>query len=330
MSNSILTKVWQAGGLKGTAKLVLARLADRADDTGGSIYPSVQTIAEDCGLSVRAVQETLRQLETMALIAVAKEAVHSAGLPRHYRIDLDTLDALKRPEKSRAKARKEHAKPGADGAPGAGNAPSPRSICTTPVQDMHHPGADGAPKTSVYPSENPPEESSATATGVDAGHAQAHEKAPTSKQTIVQHVRDLITGGHSYRETAKLLGLGTRHDLIGDLVGSSATGGRRWDDKHWATAANAIFPEPASSDQMDRFWSLYDAFQREVSYATQRIASALDIPTHKVATIGKGKGLLSKDEADRFIPKLELALARERRNPRPRKGNWQYALLQGK
>lgn len=81
---------------------------------------------------------------------------------------------------------------------------------------------------------------------------------------------------------------------------------------------------------MDKFWSLYDAFQREVLYATQRIASALDIPTHKVATIGKGKGLLSKDEADRFIPKLELALASERRNPRPRKGNWQYALLQGK
>lgn len=60
------------------------------------------------------------------------------------------------------------------------------------------------------------------------------------KQDVVQHVRDLITAGHSYREAAKLLGLGTRHDLISDTVSPSATGGRRWGDEHWVSAAKAI------------------------------------------------------------------------------------------
>ncbi|HLO74857.1 MAG TPA: helix-turn-helix domain-containing protein [Magnetospirillum sp.] len=315
MSISVMAMVWKAD-LPSSAKLVLLRLADFANDDGGSIFPAVSTVAVECGMGERTVQDQLRALEAKGVLCLVREAVCATRRPREYRIDMPTLAALPRAESKASKRRRENgtrgatAAPGADTAPGATTAPVPRDSRTSPVQQPHQSPAAAAPNPPVYPSENPSGEPPA---------ATPPCGTPPTKQAVVQHVRDLITDGRSYREAAKLLGLGTRHDLIGDLVGSSATGGRRWGDEHWASAANAISPRAASSDQMDRFWSLYDTFQRDVLYATQRIASALGMPAARVASIGKGQRLLSKDEADRFIPQLERALAEERRNPRPRK-----------
>ncbi|TWB22149.1 helix-turn-helix protein [Nitrospirillum amazonense] len=88
MSIQVLNLVWAVRGLDATAKLVLLRLADFSDDTGGQIFPSVGRVADDTGLSERAVRQALRRLEdTGALRLVAKEdsGRHRA---REYRIEL--------------------------------------------------------------------------------------------------------------------------------------------------------------------------------------------------------------------------------------------------
>jgi hypothetical protein len=62
MAISILRGVLEASATKGSTKLVLIALANRANKSGAA-WPSLQTISGDCGLSVRQVRRALRQLE---------------------------------------------------------------------------------------------------------------------------------------------------------------------------------------------------------------------------------------------------------------------------
>lgn len=72
MSIELMSKVFKAQGLKSTQKLVLLALADHANDEGRHVYPSVGKVASKTALTPRAVQVTIRQLETMKLIKKIK------------------------------------------------------------------------------------------------------------------------------------------------------------------------------------------------------------------------------------------------------------------
>ena len=63
MSIEALSASFRARGLKPTERVVLYALANYADRTGGSIYPSLRTLSADVELDPRWVRRILRRLE---------------------------------------------------------------------------------------------------------------------------------------------------------------------------------------------------------------------------------------------------------------------------
>jgi len=51
MSHKVSELVWKHFGDGGSKKLVMLHLADHCDNTGGKLYPSIQTVARDCRMS---------------------------------------------------------------------------------------------------------------------------------------------------------------------------------------------------------------------------------------------------------------------------------------
>jgi hypothetical protein len=76
--------------LRGPAKTVLKELAFVADDQGGKIYPAISTLAVWTGLSDRAVQKAMRQLEADGWIRIEKGAGGRART-NSYRIVMSKL-----------------------------------------------------------------------------------------------------------------------------------------------------------------------------------------------------------------------------------------------
>lgn len=62
-----MTRAWQTKCATHTAKLVLLKLADNANDQG-FCWPSIATVAEHCGLSGQGVRNQIRALEDAGLI----------------------------------------------------------------------------------------------------------------------------------------------------------------------------------------------------------------------------------------------------------------------
>lgn len=87
MSVKVWSLCWKVP-LPGIPKLVLLRLADFANESGGSIYPAVSTVAEDCGISSRTVQNALRTLEESGVLVSLKASRGGRGCTTSYRIDL--------------------------------------------------------------------------------------------------------------------------------------------------------------------------------------------------------------------------------------------------
>lgn len=87
MSVRVWSLCWKVH-LPGIPKLVLLRLADFANESGGSIYPAVSTVADDCGISSRTVQNALRTLEEAGVLVAIKTSRGGRGCTTSYRIDL--------------------------------------------------------------------------------------------------------------------------------------------------------------------------------------------------------------------------------------------------
>jgi hypothetical protein len=75
-------------------KLVALKLADHADDDGGSIYPSIARIAAECELSERQVQRIIRDMVGRGLLRVIGDAKGGRGHPTRYSFHLSSLSAL--------------------------------------------------------------------------------------------------------------------------------------------------------------------------------------------------------------------------------------------
>jgi hypothetical protein len=67
MSITIMTEVWRAD-LPTGRKMVLLSLADNANDRG-ECYPSIEAVATRCGMSVRAVQGHVAELEKAGMLS---------------------------------------------------------------------------------------------------------------------------------------------------------------------------------------------------------------------------------------------------------------------
>lgn len=87
MSVKVTALCWRVK-LPATAKLVLMRLADYSNDSGGSIYPAIGRVAEECGLSRRGVHTALKVLADAGLLEVVEASRGGRGRTSRYSLNL--------------------------------------------------------------------------------------------------------------------------------------------------------------------------------------------------------------------------------------------------
>lgn len=92
MSISVTNLLWNLR-VSSTEKLVLIRLGDFAHDDGSRIFPSVETVAADCGLTDRAVQTTLKKLMNAGILVLVRSG-GGRGRTAEYAIDLGLVRSL--------------------------------------------------------------------------------------------------------------------------------------------------------------------------------------------------------------------------------------------
>lgn len=90
MSYRLIPLAWQSP-LPAIDKLIMLKLCDCANDDGSSCRPSLATIMEDCGVSRRKAQMTLRGFEQAGLIELVSAA--SGRRTNEYRIVVQRLEA---------------------------------------------------------------------------------------------------------------------------------------------------------------------------------------------------------------------------------------------
>lgn len=153
MSIFLMSAAWRVRLRSAAAKAVLVRLCDFADDNGANVFPAVPTVARDCDLGERTVQDALRRLEADGLLVLVREADFSRRRPREYRIDVTALGQMADHHDDRRTGSRT----------GAGTAPvqephlrrNYNGAGAAPVQDAHwcgsHTGAESAPVQEPHP-----------------------------------------------------------------------------------------------------------------------------------------------------------------------------------
>lgn len=159
MSVHVTSPVWKSRGLTPTQKLLLLQLADHADGDGRNAYPSVATMCAETGLSRRAVQGTLRDLESRGILKI--ERFQRASAPRHYRVMIDELPggapATPPPAHHVRPRGAHHVRPR-----GAPPAPPPRTTCAQTVLEpsLNRP-------TTISPARSAPRDTHTIVSGFD-------------------------------------------------------------------------------------------------------------------------------------------------------------------
>lgn len=166
MSSDYTTLAWRTE-LQSGPRLVFLALCDNANDAG-NCFPSIPTLSDKCGLSVRAVRGHVAAMEEMGLV----QRIHRTGWSSEYQINLKALRAAvyaclsKRPrltEYDQMIMRSCAPETPADSAPRqdlpppqtpADSAGDPGNICNTPRQDMPGTPADSAAITYKEPTKN--------------------------------------------------------------------------------------------------------------------------------------------------------------------------------
>lgn len=153
--------VWQANIRPTSRKLVALVLADHADESGGSIYPSMERVAQLAGVTVRQARRLVTELVEMRAVevvgqrrggvrvAVGRERTGGApGTTVEYRLCLDRLAVMATtPDKDVLPTPEGDAPPTEE----AGDLPLPQ---TEGIDDRHggHPGSGGRSPASDEPS----------------------------------------------------------------------------------------------------------------------------------------------------------------------------------
>lgn len=162
--------VWAAPIGPPTAKLVLLALADWASDDGGSLHPSLQSIADKVGVSRSQAQRIVRGFIDEGLLSVVANRFGGApGCTPQYRLHLDRLGALATDSVSATPGGRTHAAPtdsadatptgsihatGSVGATGSTDAQDGSHGCGGRVAPMRQTGSTGATQTIIEPSKN--------------------------------------------------------------------------------------------------------------------------------------------------------------------------------
>lgn len=103
MSIQLMSKVLQIKEIHPTMKLFLLTLADRADDSGGQLWPSMDYLAARASIKKRQAQRLMKELKIMGVIEVLKHNRGGRARTPHYLLHIEayfgkgvTDDTLKR------------------------------------------------------------------------------------------------------------------------------------------------------------------------------------------------------------------------------------------
>ncbi len=143
-----MSLVWECYRAGGSAKLALLALADWADDSGGSIFPSVETVARKICASESQARRLIRSFERSGLLKCVANAHGGApGSTRHYRLNLGMLTAGTDATPSTDATRAESARDGSHGCALTGSTGARRRVA--PVRpnpslnrQVNHQGTD--------------------------------------------------------------------------------------------------------------------------------------------------------------------------------------------
>jgi hypothetical protein len=85
-----------------TAKLILVCIAERANiNSGGVAWPSVTTLARECGIGTRQIKHQLHGLIVAAWIEPVGSTVGGRGQPTHYKLNLRRMAEAKTKDEAR-------------------------------------------------------------------------------------------------------------------------------------------------------------------------------------------------------------------------------------
>lgn len=148
--------------LPSTQKLVLLMLAERHNKDSGQCNPSLELLAEDCGLSRRSVIDQIAKLQTAGYLTVRHRANEGLRLPSQYvlhmgfgvpeRIQTENFDPYLLPPKvvNNVHSGSEPAAPSSERA-----SPPQCNTFTTPVNDVHQGSEPAAHKPGNEPGIEP-------------------------------------------------------------------------------------------------------------------------------------------------------------------------------
>ncbi len=94
MSIRLMTLMWDVRFPTQSQLLVALKIADYANDHGGSIFPSRNKLAALTQTSESTVKNVLRSFRAVGLLHVTQEGGHGPKSTTHYEINLRLLDAL--------------------------------------------------------------------------------------------------------------------------------------------------------------------------------------------------------------------------------------------
>ncbi|MBP7544066.1 MAG: helix-turn-helix domain-containing protein [Acidovorax sp.] len=165
--------------LPSTQKLVLVMLAERHNKDSGQCNPSLELLAEDCGLSRRSVIDQIAKLQDVGYLTVRHRAKDSVRLPSQYVLHL----GFGVPEKVQTEANDPYLMPKkvvSDVHQGSEPfAPPQCSTFTTVVNDVHQGSERAAHKPVIEPGIEPGNEP------VVGAVAQQPVKKPPSRATAL-------------------------------------------------------------------------------------------------------------------------------------------------
>lgn len=283
-----MTAVW-ASTLAGPEKLVALALADWANDDGGSIRPSIATVAKKTSSSESQARRTIRKLETSGILSI--EANPNGGAPgstRHYRMHVDRLpttgtDATPRMDatpsvyatpRTDATPRVD-ARDGSHGCAETGGVDATRSVSRTVMNHQESRlGSDAGPET-----ESP------TVPDASANAGNAKRKRQGAKLTIQGWIRQLDEDDQAIPDTdevwayAEQIGLPREFITLAwrEFLRSSRESGKQ--QKNWRqTFRNYVRGNWLKlwwRDTSSGTWSLSTAGQQARAYFAARESRAL-------------------------------------------------------
>lgn len=100
MSAKVLALVWDYYNPErcGAPLILAVSLADEADDGGGGIFQSSETLARKTRQNERSIRRQLRQMEASGVLVCVQRSAGGAGNFSQYRLDLSALIVLKNPD----------------------------------------------------------------------------------------------------------------------------------------------------------------------------------------------------------------------------------------